>query len=125
MTHEGNGIRAGLETRPVENGGDMGVQGRFSARCKAEVVLRLLRGEDLDALSRELRVMAATMARWRDCFLLAGGAALKSRNQDSRDEEIRRLQAKVGEITMENELLRERSRAVEAGFPLARRRSRP
>ncbi len=31
-----------------------GLKGRFSARKKVEAVLRLLRGEDLDVLSREL-----------------------------------------------------------------------
>jgi len=37
-------------------------RGRFSARRKTEAVLRLLRGEDLDTLSRELGVTAATLA---------------------------------------------------------------
>jgi transposase-like protein len=99
-------------------------RGRFSSKRKAEAVLRSLRGEDLDALSRELRVTAATLAQWRECFLAGGQASLKSRPEDERDGEIRRLQAKVGEITMENELLRERAHAAEAGLPLAQRRSR-
>lgn len=102
-----------------------GGRGRFSARRKAEAVLRLLRGEELDALSRELGVTAAILAQWRERFLAAGRAALKSRPEDERDEEVRRLQAKVGEITMENELLRQRARTAEAGLPLAHRRSRP
>ena len=99
-------------------------RGRFSSRRKTEAVLRLLRGEELDALSRELGVTAATLAQRRDRFLAAGEASLKSRPSDDRDEEIHRLQAKVGEITMENELLLERARSAEAGLPLARRRSR-
>ena len=102
-----------------------GGRGRFSARRKTVAVLRLLRGEELDALSRELRVTAATLAQWRERFLAGGQASLKSRPEDERDEEVRRLQAKVGEITMENELLRERARAAESGLPLAQRRSRP
>ena len=68
-------------------------------------MLRLLHGEELDALSRELGVTAATLAQWRERFLAAGQASLKSRPADDRDEEIRRLQAKVGAITMDNELL--------------------
>ncbi len=99
-------------------------RGRFSSRRKSEAVLRLLRGEELDALSRELGVTAATLASWRERFLAAGQASLKSRPSDDRDEEILRLQAKVGATTMENELLLERARSVEAGLPLARRRSR-
>lgn len=87
-------------------------------------MLRLLRGDELDTLSRELGVTAATLAQWRERFLAAGEASLKSRPTDDRDDEIRRLQAKVGAITMDNELLLERARTAEAGLPLARRRSK-
>jgi transposase-like protein len=99
-------------------------RGRFSARRKTDAVLRLLRGEELDALSRELGVTAATLSQWRERFLAGGQASLRSRPVDERDDEIRRLQAKVGEITMANELLLERAHQLEAGLPLARRRSR-
>jgi hypothetical protein len=99
-------------------------RGRYSARRKTAVVLRLLRGEDIDVLSRELAVMAATVSGWRDQFLAAGQAGLKTRQQDERDEEVRRLMAKVGEITMENELLREETRRLKGNLPLAFRRSR-
>ena len=101
-----------------------GERGRWSSRRKTEVVLRVLRGEDLDALSRELQVTAGAIARWRDEFLAGGQAAVKSRPADERDEELARLRAKVGELTMENELLRERARRAEAEHPFGRRRSR-
>ncbi len=100
-------------------------RGRFSSRRKTEVVLRLLRGEELDLRSRELGVTAATLPQWRDRSLAAGQAALKSRLADERDEEVHRLQAKAGEITMADELLRERARSAEAGLPLAPGRPRP
>jgi transposase-like protein len=90
------------------NSGD---RGRFSAKRKTDAVLRLLRGEDLELLSRELGVTAATLSAWRDDFLAGGQAALKSRPADDRDEEIARLRAKVGELTMDNELLLQRCRA--------------
>ena len=72
---------------------------------KREAVLRLLRGEDLELVSRELGVTAAELSGWRDEFLAAGEASLKSRPADARDAEIGRLQAKVGELTMAAELL--------------------
>ena len=103
----------------------VGERGRWSSRRKTEVVLRVLRGEDLDALSRELGVTAGAIARWRDEFLAGGQAAVKSRPADARDDELGRLRAKVGELTMENELLRERARRAEAEHPFGRRRSRP
>ncbi len=96
--------------------------GRFSARRKTETILRMLRGEPLDGLARELGVTAATLAHWREEFLAGGQAALKSRPADERDDEIQRLRAKVGEITMHNELLLERCHRVEASLPLPRRR---
>jgi transposase-like protein len=99
-------------------------RGRWSSRRKAEIVLRLLRGEDMDTVSRELRVTAARLAQWRDEFLSGGQGALKSRDADIRDEEIRRLRSKVGEITMDNELLYEKIRQLEANLPPAQRRSR-
>lgn len=98
--------------------------GRFSSRRKTEAVLRLVRGEALDALARELGVTAATLSQWREQFLAGGQAAVKSRAADARDDEIGRLRAKVGEITMANELLRERCHRLEAGLPPALRRSR-
>src|SRR4051812_34025794 len=70
---------------------------RMSARRKQDAVLRLLRGEDLELVSRELGVTAAELSGWRDQFLAAGEASLKSRPADARDAEIGRLQAKVGE----------------------------
>ena len=96
--------------------------GRFSARRKTETILRLLRGEPLDGVARELGVTAATLAQWREQFLAAGQAVLKSRPADERDDEIQRLRAKVGEITMHNELLLDRCRRLEGGLPLALRR---
>ena len=72
--------------------------GRLSARRKRETVLRLLRGEDLESVSRELGITAARAAQWRDQFLAAGQASLKSRAPDAWDEANRRLQAKIGEL---------------------------
>ena len=97
-------------------------RGRFSARRKTEAVLRLLRGEDLDTLSRELGVTAATLSGWRDSFLDGGTAAMKSRPTDDRDEEIARLRSKVGQLTMDNELLGQKCRHLESGRPFASRR---
>jgi transposase len=96
-------------------------RGRFSARRKTEAVLRLLRGEDLDSLSRELGVVAATLSGWRDAFLDGGTAAMKSPTDD-RDGLVARLQAKVGQLTMDNELLGQKCQHLESGRPFATRR---
>ena len=101
---------------------DTNDRGRFSARRKTEAVLRLLRGEDLDTLSRELGVTAATLSGWRDAFLDGGTAAMKSRPADDRDEEIARLRSKVGQLTMDNELLGQKCQHLEGGRPFVSRR---
>ena len=72
--------------------------GRFSAGRKREVVMRLLRGEDLESVSRAVGITAARASHWRAQFLAAGQAGLKSRATDARDEDHRRLQAKIGEL---------------------------
>jgi transposase-like protein len=97
-------------------------RGRFSARRKTDAVVRLMRGEDLDALSRELGVTAATLSSWRQAFLDGGTAAMKRRPPDDRDEEIARLRAKVGQLTMDNELLGQKCQHLEAGRPFVTRR---
>ena len=96
-------------------------RGRFSARRKTEAVLRLLRGEDLDALSRELGVVAATLSSWRQAFLDGGTAAMKSRPADERDEEIARLRSEVGQLTMDVELPGPKCQHPESGRPFASR----
>jgi transposase len=53
--------------------------GRMSRQRKTAAVLRLLRGEDLETVSRALGVTAATLSGWRDAFLAAGEAALATR----------------------------------------------
>ena len=97
---------------------------RFSAQKKTEVVLRLLRGETLDLLSRELGMPAARLATWREAFLGAGQEAMKKQSLDGREREIARLREKLGESTMDIELLREQLERFETGRPLVQRRSR-
>jgi hypothetical protein len=97
-------------------------RGRFSARRKSQAVLRLLRGEDLDTLSRELGVTTATLSGWRDGFLDGGTAAMKTRPADDRDEEIARLRSKVGQLTVDNELPVQKYQHMESGRPFASRR---
>ena len=101
-----------------------GHQRRMSARRKQDAVRRLLRGEDLELVSRELAVTAAELSGWREAFLAGGEASLRSRPADARDDAISRLKEKVGDLTMANELLEAKIARLETARPLARRRSR-
>jgi transposase-like protein len=81
---------------------------RWSVGKKMEAVLRLLRGEPLEVLSRELGVEAHRLAAWRDDFLEGGKQALKGQRPDRSgvDRALRQAERKVGQLTMENEILR-------------------
>jgi transposase len=96
---------------------------RWHAKRKAEVVLRLLRGEPLDLLSRELAVPIPRLEEWREQSLAGIETALKAReNADPAQARLDEANRRIGELSMENELLR--ARCEKAG-PFALRRSRP
>ena len=101
-------------------------RGRYTAKRKVEAVMRLLKGDDLDTVSRELGVTAATLSAWRDAFLAGAEANLKSREPTPADDDNLRLKAKIGELTMEVELLREKATKLEVNAPnFPWRKSRP
>ena len=79
-----------------------GLPKRWSAQRKSEVVLRLLRGEDIGEVSRELRVAPPELERWRREFLQGGQEGLKGKNRPG--GELMRTRAKLGEMTMRVEL---------------------
>ena len=79
-----------------------GLPKRWSAQRKAEVVLRLLRGEDIGEVSREVRVAPPELERWRRVFLDGGQQGLKGKNRAG--GELMRTRAKLGEMTMRVEL---------------------
>jgi hypothetical protein len=79
-------------------------------------------GRSLEAVSREAGVPVHRLTEWRDKVLGAAEIALKERERDARDDEIARLQAKVGEITMTNERLYAKIDKLEGGRPFARGR---
>lgn len=97
---------------------------RFSAKLKSKIFMRFLRGESIELLAREYCTTAAKISKWRDDFLDAGEEALKKRPKKEKDREISRLKEKLGDTTMENELLYEKIRRMENGRPLAPWRSK-
>ncbi len=80
---------------------------RWSAGLKTDVVLRLLRGEDLGEVSRELGVSPVDLEEWRRVFLERGQQGLKSRRGEGAERELMRTRAKLGEMTMRMELAAE------------------
>lgn len=77
---------------------------RWSAKAKTEVILRLFRGEAVDAVSREIQVAVHEIETWRKEFLEGGASRLKTRSGDPEERALKQTQAKVGELTMRLEL---------------------
>lgn len=120
---------AGRAARPQESGAARPAKTkappkRLSAKRKLEAVQRIIAGESLEDVSRDMGVTVAQLSTWRDRALDSAENGLKSQPGDSRDREIARLQSKVGETTMENELLQDKIERLEGKNPLVRRRSR-
>jgi len=96
---------------------------RWTTARKREVVIRLLRGESIEALSRELSVEGYRLQEWQDRAMASRETGLKERGGGNPVElQLKRAQAMVGEWTMMNELYQERLRRVEQR-PFAPKRS--
>ncbi len=93
---------------------------RWSAGRKKEVVLRLLRGEPVDAISREVSVPIYKLERWRERALAGIDAGLKERENDPVERPLDEANRRIGELVMEVEILQKERRAKP---PLAGRRS--
>ena len=120
------GARRGEAERGREVGTTaLGRGGRMSRQRKSAAVLRLVRGEDLETVSRELSVTAATLTNWHDAFLAAGEAALTTRAVTGEELESDRLKARLGAALIERDLLNEKIALLEAGRPFVRRRRTP
>ena len=97
---------------------------RWSASRKLEAVMCLLRGQSLDAVSRKYGVSLHELSSWRDKVLNGAEQALKtvSSSDSAHDNEKKLLLSKIGEITMDNELLKEKIKRLENGVPFHLRR---
>src|SRR3954469_2148379 len=94
---------------------------RWSLARKHEVVLRLLRGEPVEAVSRQVGVPVWQLERWQARALAGLKTGLRERAEDPAERELAEAHRRIGELSREVELLRAR---IERPGPLARRRSR-
>jgi len=94
---------------------------RWSLSRKRDVVLRLMQGDPVEGLSRRLAVPVWKLEEWRQRGLAGIDAGLRERDDDPKERALAEAHRRIGELSMENELLRAR---LEKPGPLARRRSR-
>src|SRR5215468_11986336 len=84
---------------------------RWTAKRRAALVLSIVKGETSVAeAARKHGLKVAEVEEWRDRFLLGAENALRARPREEealREEELNRLKRKVGELTMDLDILRE------------------
>jgi transposase len=93
---------------------------RWSSGRKREVVLRLLRGESVEAISREVSVPIYKLEQWRDRALAGMESGLKERENDPVEKQLDEANRRIGELIMEVEILQKERKAKR---PFAGRRS--
>lgn len=96
---------------------------RWTAKRRAALVLRVLKGETSVAeAARQHWLRVAKVENWQDQYLRVAENGLRRRFQDEearKDEQIKKLPQKIGELVVENDGLRE---AIKP-YPLAREMS--
>ena len=90
---------------------------RWGKRRKMEVVMRLFRGESLDDVSREAGVEISRLERWKDKAMRGLEEGLREREGDPIQVALDEANRRIGELSMENELLREKARRSGAFWP--------
>jgi len=87
---------------------------RWTAKRRVALVLSLLKAETTAAeAARRHGLKVAEVEEWRDRFLLGAENALRARPREEealREEELNRLKRKVGELTMDLDILRTANR---------------
>lgn len=94
----------------IKNEVERPIRKRWTAGRKKEAVLRLLKGETLDSLSRELGVTMAQLEDWKETVLVRMELLLKDRSDEPLSAELEAAKKQIGELCMEVELLREQNR---------------
>jgi transposase-like protein len=101
-------------TEPIE---------RWTTTRRVALVVSLLKGETSVAeAARRHGLTVAEVEDWREKFLLGAENALRTRPKDEeavKDEPIKRLKQKIGELVLDNDMVREALKP----YPLDRKTS--
>jgi transposase len=83
---------------------------RFTAEAKANLILEVLRGDSsVSDVCREHGIAQSLFYKWRDKFMSGAirGLSLANKNeQNGKASEIRQLKQLIGELTVENQILK-------------------
>jgi transposase len=78
---------------------------RISSITRKDAVMRVLRGEHIEEVSRSVGVTVAELDDWRNKFIEAGTNGLKMNPAKSQASKYERV---IGRLAMENELLKKK-----------------
>ena len=81
----------------------------LTANAKTSIVLELLRGEDIETLSRKHQVTVGQLSQWRDDFISGGKQSFKKDPEAARLKQAERL---IGKLQMELELRKKKSQVL-------------
>ena len=97
----------------MEATGDNAIQ-RWTAKRRMALVLSLLKGDTTpQEAARKHGLTVGEVEDWRDKFLSGAENALRSKPKDDdalKDEQIKRLKQKVGELVLDMDILKEANR---------------
>ena len=87
---------------------------RWTAKRRAALVVSILKGEtSAQAAARKHGLTVAEVEEWRERFLLGAENALRARPKDEealKDEQIKRLKQKIGDLVLDIDILKEASK---------------
>jgi len=113
-------VSTSISTNDGAPAGPLAPGQRWSPSRKRDLVLRLLRGESIEALSRGVGIDRYRLERWKERALGAIETSLRERGSEPLQGELDEAHKRIGELSMENELLRARCKTAS---PLPWRRS--
>ena len=96
---------------------------RWTAKRRAALVVRVLKGEtSVVEAARQHGLTVAEVEGWQEQFLRSAENGLRRRPKDEeavKDEQIKKLKQKIGDLVVENDVLREALKP----YPLGREMS--
>lgn len=97
------------ERSGAAGGGARPTPRRWTAGRKVQVVIRLLRGESLEAVSRDVAIAPWKLAKWRDRALAGMEVGLSERPREMGEVMQEQAEALIARLAMENDLLKKKT----------------
>ena len=104
-TERSDGERSGA----ADGGAQPALFRRWTASRKVQVVIRLLRGESLEAVSRDVKVPPWKLAKWRDRAVAGMEVGLSDRPRELGEVMQEQAESLIAKLAIENDLLKKKT----------------